>query len=73
MGQFIEGPNRNDALLNLLISHNVELITDVKRKLGNSDHNIISFNLSYKNTKRQKHLILRETIFFNGNRPLSNI
>lgn len=40
MGRLIESPNRNVALLNLLISHNVELITNVKIKFGNSGHNI---------------------------------
>lgn len=41
MCQFVDAPTRNNALLNLLITNNIDLI--IRDNLGNRDHRVITF------------------------------
>ena len=63
MVQFIEAPTRNDALLDLVISNHVELITNVqiKEHLGSSDHNMISFDVRFR---QEIHTGKIKTLYF---------
>ena len=68
MVQFVDTPTRKDALLDLVISNQAELVTNIhiKEHLGNSDHNMISFNLSVKqhaHTGKTKTLNFRRANF----------
>uniref|UniRef100_A0A803KBH9 Reverse transcriptase domain-containing protein n=1 Tax=Xenopus tropicalis TaxID=8364 RepID=A0A803KBH9_XENTR len=47
MSQVVEEPTRNHAILDLVISNDPERIANVQvvEPLGNSDHNVISFNV----------------------------
>lgn len=49
MEQMVKTPTRKNALLDLFISNNTEVITDVqvREKLGNSD-GVITFALGYR-------------------------
>lgn len=40
---FVESPTRSEAFLDLVITNNAELITnvDIKENLGSSEHNMI--------------------------------
>ncbi|KAE8597549.1 hypothetical protein XENTR_v10016507 [Xenopus tropicalis] len=45
--QLVQEPTRNDSILDLVISNNTELISNicVGEHLGNSDHNMVSFEI----------------------------
>ena len=53
MFQMVDAPTRNNALLDLLITNNTDLITDVEIRgnLGNSNHRSIGFSINHTNRK----------------------
>ena len=55
IGQMVDAPTRNNALLDLLITNNTGLITDVEIRgnLGNSDHGSIRFSINHTNRKHK--------------------
>lgn len=57
MCQMVEVPASENALLDLLISNDTELITDVEVKdtLGNIDYRVITFAVNYRTGRHRKH------------------
>ncbi|XP_073458774.1 uncharacterized protein [Aquarana catesbeiana] len=55
MGQMVDAPTKNKALLDLLITNNTDLIMDVEiwGNLGNSDHRSIGFSINHTNRKHK--------------------
>uniref|UniRef100_A0A803JG40 Reverse transcriptase domain-containing protein n=1 Tax=Xenopus tropicalis TaxID=8364 RepID=A0A803JG40_XENTR len=61
--QAVQEPTRNDAILDLVISNNNELISNicVGEHLGNSDHNMVSFEIMLQ---RQRYKGVTKTLNF---------
>ena len=58
--QFVNEPTRLNSILDLILSDKRQLVRDIKisEALGNSDHNMIQFNISTDlETKRQPPLV----------------
>lgn len=55
MGQLVNAPTRDKALLDLLITNNTDPIGDVEiwRILGNSDRKVITFRISHRKGKHK--------------------
>ena len=57
--QHVDQPTRDSNILNLIISSDADLVKDivVGKNFGNSDHEIIRFNIvvTYLNDKKKKY------------------
>uniref|UniRef100_A0A8C5PPB0 Reverse transcriptase domain-containing protein n=1 Tax=Leptobrachium leishanense TaxID=445787 RepID=A0A8C5PPB0_9ANUR len=57
MSQLVETPTREDNCLDLVITNNVDLFSNinVKEQLGNSDHNMVTFEINSKKHIHKGH------------------